>query len=157
MFGPIRDHLRFFNVDRDLRTIVIASAAPGDAVLPPNPGELLESGAIDTVLEQAKSAYDLVVIDTPPLNAVSDAFPLLVKVDGVVIIGRIGYSRRDAAEQLHQVLSSSGAPLLGVIANGAKAGGSDAYYSRDRGSSGAVAADDRASSSPEELAPTAGG
>ncbi len=95
------------------------------------------------------------MIDTPPLNPVSDAFPLLVKVDGVVIVGRIGYSRRDAAERLHQVLASSGAPLLGVIGNGAKAGGSDAYYSRDRGSSGAVAADDGASSSPEELAPTA--
>ncbi len=134
------------------RTLAVLAAG---AVLPPNPGELLESGAMDTVLEQARSAYDLVVIDTPPLNAVSDAFPLLVKVDGVVIVGRIGYSRRDAAEQLHQVLASSGAPLLGVIANGAKAGGPDAYYSRDRGSSGAVAAGDGASSS-KKLAPTAG-
>ena len=201
-FSLIRAHLRFFNVDRDLRTIVIASAAPGDgkttiarhlaeaaarlgsrvllleadlrhptlaqqldippgpgladvligaipmgeaiqsvdleaspgegvtgrtldvltagAVLPPNPGELLESHAMDAVLEQAKSAYDLVVIDTPPLTAVSDAFPLLTKVDGVVIVGWVGRSRRDAAEQLHQVLASSGAPLLGVIANGSK-------------------------------------
>ena len=61
------------------------------------------------------SAYvnDLVVIDTPPLNTVSDAFPLLGKVDGVVIVGWVGRSRRDAAEQLHQVLAGSGAPLLG--------------------------------------------
>ena len=103
------------------------------AVLPPNPGELLESRAMDAVLEQAKSTYDLVVIDTPPLTAVSDAFPLLTKVDGVVIVGRVGHSRRDAAEQLHQVLASSGAPLLGVIANGAKSGGGSArYYSGRR-------------------------
>ena len=66
---------------------------------------------------------DLVVIDTPPLTAVSDAFPLLTKVDGVVIVGWVGRSRRDAAEQLHQVLAGSGAPLLGVIANGSKSGG----------------------------------
>jgi Mrp family chromosome partitioning ATPase len=71
---------------------------------------------MEAVLEQAKSAYDLVVIDTP-LTAVSDAFPLLRKVDGVVIVGRVGHSRRDTAERLHQVLASSGAPLLGVIAN----------------------------------------
>ena len=58
---------------------------------------------------------------------------------------------------LPSMAAGSVSPLLGVIANGAKAGGSDAYYSRDRGSSGAVAADDGASSSPEELAPTAGG
>jgi len=208
-FNLVRAHLRFFNVDRDLRTILIASAAPGDgkttiarhlaeaaarlgsrvlllevdlrhptlaehldiqsgpgladvligaismsvatqsvelvappgdvangraldvlaagAVLPPNPAELLESHAMDAVLEQAKFAYDLVVIDTPPLTAVSDAFPLLTKVDGVVIVGRVGRSRRDVAERLHQVLASSGSPLLGVIANGSKSGGPSSY------------------------------
>jgi len=47
------------------------------AVLPPNPGELIESHAMEALLERAKSTYDLVVIDTPPLTAVSDAFPLL--------------------------------------------------------------------------------
>ncbi len=233
MFSLIRAHLRFFNINRDLRTIVIASAAPDDgkttiachlaeaaarlgsrvlllevdlrhpalaqrldiqsgpglasvligavpmgeavksidveappgegvggrtldvlaagAVLPPNPGELLESHAMDAVLEQAKVAYDLVVIDTPPL-AVSDAFPLLTKVDGVVIVGRVGRSRRDAAEQLHQVLAGSGAPLLGVIANGSRSPGGYAYARN--GKSPAVASVDGASSS-EDLVPTA--
>ena len=100
---------------------------------------------------------DLVVIDTPPLTVVSDAFPLLRKVDGVVIVGWVGRSRRDAAEQLHQVLASSGAPLLGVIANGAKSGGPAPYYPADGGgSSGVVVASDDGASSSEELAPTAG-
>jgi polysaccharide biosynthesis transport protein len=213
-FSLIRAHLRFFNVDRELRTVVFASAAPGDgkttiarhlaeaaarqgsrvllmevdlrhptlaqqlaiqpgpgltdvligaipldeatqsvalevppgeglagrtldvlaagAILPPNPGELLESHAMEAVLQQAKSVYDFVAIDTPPLTAVSDAFPLLTKVDGVVIVGWVGHSRRDAAERLHQVLASSGAPLLGVIANGSKLDDVDPYvYARD--------------------------
>jgi len=102
------------------------------------------------------SAYvnDLVVIDTPPLNAVSDAFPLLRKVDGVVIVRWVGRSRSDAAEQLHQVLASSGAPLLGVIANGSKSGGPSSYtYASDSQSSSAVASADGASSS-EGLVPT---
>ena len=76
---------------------------------------------METVLERAKSEYDLVVIDTPPLTAVSDAFPLLGKVDGVVIVGRVGRNRRDIAQRLHETLSGAGAPLLGVIANGFKA------------------------------------
>ncbi|HEV3321206.1 MAG TPA: polysaccharide biosynthesis tyrosine autokinase [Solirubrobacteraceae bacterium] len=208
-FNLIRAHLRFFNVDHDLHTILIASPAPNDgkttiarhlaeaaarlgsrvllievdmrhptlarqlaiqpgpgladvlinassmneatrsidlepssgggvrgrtlevlsacAMPPPNPGELLESHAMAAVLAQAKSTYDLVVIDTPPLTVVSDAFPLLPKVDGVVIVGRVGRSRRDAAERLHQVLASSGAPLLGVIANGSKSGSPGSY------------------------------
>jgi Mrp family chromosome partitioning ATPase len=46
---------------------------------------------------------------------------LLSKVDGVIIVGRVGRNRRDVAERLHETLSSAGAPLLGVIANGFKA------------------------------------
>ena len=208
-FSLIRAHLRFFNVDRDVRTILIASAAPGEgkttiarhlaeaaarlgsrvlllevdlrfptlaqelsiqpgpgladvlvgtatlsaatqsvnlrpspgegavgrkldvlvagAVSPPNPGELLESRSMASLLEQAKSLYDLVVIDTPPLTSVSDAFPLLTKVDGVAIVGWVGRTRRDAAERLQKVLAGSGAPLLGVIANGSRSGAPDPY------------------------------
>jgi len=234
-FSLIRAHLRFFNIDRDLRTVVIASATSGDgkttiarhlaeaaarlgsrvllleadlrrptvgqqleielgpgladvligaipmgeatqsvnlqaspggegtsghtldvlaagAVLPPNPGELVESHAMSVVLEQAKSAYDLVVIDTPPLTAVSDAFPLLTKVDGVVIVGRVGHSRRDGMEQLHQVLASSGAPLLGVIANGSKSSGPSPYLRAGKSSPTVASANDASPS--EELAPT---
>ncbi len=124
------------------------------AVLPPNPAELLESHAMDAVLEQAKSTYDLVVMDTPPLTAVSDAFPLLTKVDGVVIVGRVGHSRRDAAEQLHQVLASSGAPLLGVIANGSKSGSPGSYtYAKGVKSSPVVASTN--GTGPSERVPTA--
>jgi succinoglycan biosynthesis transport protein ExoP len=218
-FNLIRAHLRFLNGDRDLRTLLIASPAPGDgkttiarhlaeaaaelgshvllieadlrhptlarqlgiqpgpglagtlvgtlpmdeaieavavtgsaggsrgrtldvllagAVLPPNPGELLESRAMDVMLARAKSAYDLVVIDTPPLAAVSDAFPLLTKVDGVVMVGRVRHSRRDAAEQLQQVLDGSGAPLLGVVANGAKSSGLGSYAAPGGDSSSSV-------------------
>jgi len=79
------------------------------------------------LLERVESAYDLVVVDTPPLAAVSDAIPLLTKVDGVVIVGWVGRSRRDAAERLHRVLDGSGARVLGVIANGVKAGRATSY------------------------------
>jgi polysaccharide biosynthesis transport protein len=201
-FNLIRAHLRLLDVDRDLRTVVIASAEPGDgkttvarhlaeaaartgsrvllleadlrhptlapqlglpsrlgltdvlidpgvmadaiqqvalkapfgegssgrtldvlvagATPPPNPAELLESNAMATVLDRAKTSYDLVVIDTAPLAVVSDAFPLLTKVDGVVLVGWIGRSRRDAAARLHQVLSASDVPRMGIIAIGAK-------------------------------------
>jgi Mrp family chromosome partitioning ATPase len=90
------------------------------AALPPNSGELIESRAMETLLERVQSAYDLVVLDTPPLTVVSDAFPLLRKVDGVIIVGRVGRNRRDVAERLHETLTGAGAPLLGVIANGLK-------------------------------------
>ncbi len=92
---------------------------------------------MEAVLEQAKSTYDLVVVDTPPLTAVSDAFPLLRKVDGVIIVGRVGRNRRDIAERLHETLTGAGAPLLGVVANGVKASGPGSYaYAYDYAQTG---------------------
>jgi capsular exopolysaccharide synthesis family protein len=209
-FQLIRAHLRYFNVDREMRTLMIVSAGLGDgkttiarhlaaaaaamssrvllmevdlrrptlaqqldirsgpglsdvligttsiseaaqkvelgppspaggtgartmnvlvsgAVQPPNPAELIESHSMEAVLERVKSMYDLVVIDTPPLTAVSDAFPLLHKVDGVIIVGRVGRNRSDVAERLHETLTGAGAPLLGVIANGFRAGRNAGY------------------------------
>jgi succinoglycan biosynthesis transport protein ExoP len=94
---------------------------------------------MEALLEQARATYDLVVIDTPPLAAVSDAFPLLRKVDGVVIVGRVGRNRRDVAQRLHETLTGADAPLLGVVANGFKASrlGSRDYGGYDYASAGA--------------------
>ena len=96
---------------------VLVAGAP----LPPNAGELMESHAMAALLQQARSTYDLIVIDTPPLSAVSDALPLLRKVDGVIIVGRVGRKGRNVAERLHKTLTGARAPLLGVVANGVKA------------------------------------
>jgi succinoglycan biosynthesis transport protein ExoP len=115
------------------RSLDVLAAGP---VLPPNPGELLASTAMDYLLERVKPGYDLVVIDTPPLTLVSDALPLLVKVDGVVAVGRVRHSRRDTAERLQEVLAGSGAPLLGIVVNGSRA--ANPSYFADGKSRGAV-------------------
>ena len=130
--------------------VLVAGAVP-----PPNPGELIESQAMAALLERTKSTYDLVVIDTPPLTAVSDAFPLLAKVDGVVIVGRAGLSRRDSAERLQQVLASSDAPLLGVIANGSKSGGPSLSYTPPGAGRSSHAAVSPNGASPPVRTPTA--
>jgi capsular exopolysaccharide synthesis family protein len=101
---------------------------------PSSPGELIKNHAMEAVLEQTKSIYDLVVIDAPSLMAVSDAFPVLREVDGVIVVGRIGRTRRDVAGRLQQVLDRSAAPLLGVVANRLRANGRGAYaygYAKD--------------------------
>jgi Mrp family chromosome partitioning ATPase len=144
------------------RTLDVLAAG---AVPPPNPGELIESHAMTGLLEQAKSMYDLVVIDTPPLAAISDAFSLLRKVDGVVIVGRVGRNRRDVAQRLHETLAGAGAPLLGVIANGLKPRGSDSYsysynysyVSKEQQTTPAVGAPPNGAVSSEKPVPTARG
>lgn len=88
--------------------------------LPPNPADLIESQAMSEVLDMLAAEYDLVAIDTPPLGVVSDAFPLLEKVDGVVVVARMGQTTRDEATKLIEQLRRLKAPLLGIIANATK-------------------------------------
>jgi capsular exopolysaccharide synthesis family protein len=87
---------------------------------PPNPAELIESGAMDEVLAQLGERYELVVIDTAPMGVVSDAFPLLRKVDGVIVATRIGLCTRDSAARLREQLERLEAPVLGIVANALK-------------------------------------
>lgn len=100
----------------------------GGPTLPPNPGELLASNNMRQLLADARAEYDVVIIDTPPLAAVSDAFPLLQVVDGVVIVGRMGRNHRDIAARLRDILASTDAHLLGVIANGVSVAGTAYGY-----------------------------
>ena len=94
---------------------------------PPNPAELIESGAMADLLSWAKEHYEFVVIDTPPVAVVSDAMPLLRQVDGVILVSKLGKNTRDAAAYLRDRLRGVNAPLLGVVANGVKAKAENAY------------------------------
>lgn len=88
--------------------------------LPPNPAELIESQAMGEVLSQLRERYELVVVDTAPVGVVSDAFPLLHQVDGVIVTTRTGLCTRDSAARLQEQLRRLEAPVLGVIVNGIK-------------------------------------
>jgi succinoglycan biosynthesis transport protein ExoP len=84
---------------------------------PPNPAELIESNTMSDVLARLEERYDLVVIDTAPMGVVSDAFPLLGKVGGVIIVVRMDKTTRDAAEHMRELLEQLEAPTLGIVAN----------------------------------------
>jgi Mrp family chromosome partitioning ATPase len=68
------------------------------------------------------------VIDTAPLSLVADAIPLMKRVDGVIVVSRLGLSRRDASSRLRDRLDKLGAPMLGVVVNDvSRRGGSYDY------------------------------
>ena len=85
--------------------------------IPPNPAELLSSGEMDTLLETLSGRYDYIIIDTPPVNIVTDVTVLSKKVDGVILIVRHNVTSTDSIERCINTLNFTGAKILGFVIN----------------------------------------
>jgi len=96
--------------------------------IPPNPSELLGSKGMTTLLEQAKDQYDVIILDTPPVLAVTDAQVLSNLADGVVLVVSSGKTEIDAAKKARELLDSAKARILGVVLNNKKVQDSQYYY-----------------------------
>jgi tyrosine-protein kinase len=97
---------------------------------PPNPSVLLGSDRMRSLLVQLREEADIVVIDTPPLLAVSDAIPLQEQVSGTVLVARMDHTSRDHVRKASALISTAGGRLLGFVATGVQlggVGGLDAY------------------------------
>jgi capsular exopolysaccharide synthesis family protein len=103
--------------DRTLGFSVLTAGA-----IPPNPTELLESRAMIDLLTALTERFNLVVMDSAPTTAVSDAIPLLQLVSGVVIVNRVDAVTRDVARHLRDQLAKLNAPVLGLVANALPSG-----------------------------------
>ena len=68
-------------------------------------------------LEEAKSKFDYIVLDTPPVIAVTDAQILSTMADGVVLVIASGQAERAAAEKAKELLEHVSANILGVVLN----------------------------------------
>jgi capsular exopolysaccharide synthesis family protein len=88
--------------------------------LPPNPSELLASRAMEKFLEEASTKFDIVLFDTPPVIAVTDAAVLASNLDGVILVVRSGLTNRDALARSRTLLDNVKAKLLGILVNGMK-------------------------------------
>jgi succinoglycan biosynthesis transport protein ExoP len=95
--------------------------------VPPNPSAMLGSLRMASLIEELVEDADLVILDTAPLLIVSDAFPLLDKVSGVLPLARLDSTPRDAIKRMVQVAASAGARLLGMVATDAKTGSLTGY------------------------------
>jgi capsular exopolysaccharide synthesis family protein len=86
----------------------------------PNPSGLLRSARMGTVLEQLAADSDIVIVDTAPLLVVSDAYGLLERASGVVGVGRLEETPREAVKDMLEVVNTAGGRLLGVVATGGR-------------------------------------
>ena len=84
---------------------------------PPNPAELLSKPSMSNLLEELKKRYDFIVIDTPPIGVVSDAFMLIPKVDINLYVVREGYSRLEYLRSLNELFKEGKMPNSGIVLN----------------------------------------
>ncbi|WP_303621593.1 CpsD/CapB family tyrosine-protein kinase [Bacillus sp. FJAT-45066] len=96
--------------------------------IPPNPAELLSSRAMDELLNAAKDIYDVIVIDTPPVLAVTDAQILANKCDGTILVVASSSTEIESATKSKELLEAAKAKLLGVVLNKKKMKDSSYYY-----------------------------
>jgi capsular exopolysaccharide synthesis family protein len=87
--------------------------------VPSNPNQLIGSQTMLTTIRQLEHDFDMVIIDTPPVLPVADALNLSVKVDGVVVVTRLGETTRDRLRRTKEALVNVHAAIIGVVPNGA--------------------------------------
>ncbi len=90
--------------------------------IPPNPSELLGSQKMAVVLKRLRDVYDYVLLDTPPIGAVTDAAVLGTLVDGVILVVHAGKTRRGVVSRGLEQLRYIHAPVEGVILNNLRTG-----------------------------------
>jgi len=83
-----------------------------------NPAELLAGSRLKNVIAELRRVADVVIVDTPPLLAVSDALLLAGVADNALIVAAAGRTRSEALQDAHAIINQSRVHLLGIVLNG---------------------------------------
>ena len=98
--------------------------------IPPNPSELLASDNMTEILEKLCEIYDTIVIDTPPVNVVTDSMELAKNVSGTILVIRYGDTTTDDVEEAMKKIEFCQMNMLGFILNGVRTKHTGKYYSK---------------------------
>ena len=121
--GSVRLGLTHCLVGRErLSSVICETDTPNLYVIfsgpvPPNPSELLGGRIFGKAIENMKSVFDYVIIDTPPLGSVIDAAVVAKQCDGAVMVVESNAISYRFAQRVKDQLDKSGAKILGVVLN----------------------------------------
>lgn len=96
--------------------------------IPPNPSELLNSSHTTTLLKALVDQSDLLILDAPPVNTVTDAQLLAARVDGTILVVPQGIAEKAGVRHAKQALETVHANILGAVMNRVTAEKSGGYY-----------------------------
>lgn len=127
----------YLSSDISLKTVVQATKTPNlyvmpSGIVPPNSADLLSSEKFRLMLQKLSQHFDHILIDSPPINSVTDPVIISRQVDGVMLIVHGGKSSREMVVHSRQELANVGAKIFGVVLNNVNLNrdGYDYYYRR---------------------------
>lgn len=96
--------------------------------LPPNPSEMLSSKAMSNLLKELKNVFDYIILDTPPVQAVTDSQILSTKADGTILVIRAEKTKKDSVQNALGLLKKVNANIIGTVLNGIESSRNKYYY-----------------------------
>lgn len=96
--------------------------------IPPNPSEMLSSKTMTKLLETLKEGFDYIIIDTPPVQAVTDSQILSVKADGTILVVKSERTKKESVQNAIDLLKKVNANIIGTVLNGIDASRNKYYY-----------------------------
>ncbi|HSK02211.1 MAG TPA: polysaccharide biosynthesis tyrosine autokinase [Kofleriaceae bacterium] len=119
--------------DRDYDEVIRSTDVPNLSVLPcgplpPNPAELLMGSRFQKILAELNERFDRIILDSPPLQPVTDAVLLSKQTDGVILVVQAGRTLREDIKRSANKIRGVGGAIFGVIVNAIEAGDRDGYY-----------------------------
>src|SRR5699024_2442169 len=97
----------------DVTNLDVLSCGP----IPPNPSERIGSKRMKQLIAEARKTYDMIILDTPPVLAVTDAQILANICDGTILVVRSKHTEYDAAKRALELLDSANTKILGTVLN----------------------------------------
>ena len=96
--------------------------------VPPNPAEMLASKAMTNLIGNLKDNFDYIILDSAPVQAVTDSQILSTKADGTILVVKAKKTKRDSVKNAIGLLKKVNANILGTVLNGVEQSKSNYYY-----------------------------
>ena len=96
--------------------------------IPPNPAEMLDSKVMSDFLEECRNHYDHIILDTPPLQAVTDAQVLSTKADGTLMVIKANFTKKNDVESAVDMIKKVNGKIIGTVLNATKDNNKKYHY-----------------------------
>lgn len=119
----------------ELKNILMTTGIDGltlmpSGPIPPDPARLVESQKMHQLIKDMEEIYDIVIIDTPPILAASDAVQFAGWTDGTIIVAESAKASRKLFPEVLESVKNANANIIGVVLNKVMGEGNQNYYGR---------------------------